>query len=354
MQKRKPGKSNLNLSSEPPMPGRRKFLAVGLGVTTASLFAPSLLGAELGQSPDSRSHPARLRQDKPGSPVFFTKDISARGLLEIYAKINQGITGKVAIKLHTGEPHGPNILPRDMVKALQQQIANSNLVETNTFYKGKRYTTADHRETIKINGWDFCPVDIMDEDGAVMIPVQGGKHFTEMSVGKHMLDYDSMVVLTHFKGHAMGGFGGSLKNIAIGCADGRIGKKLVHAAPNSEDIKSWLGGEPFQENLVESAKATLDHFGKRIVYINVLRNMSVDCDCVGIEAAPVKARDLGILASTDLLAIEQASIDMVYQLPEAELHDLKERIESRKGLRQLSYMKELKMGNDQYEIIMLS
>ena len=354
MQKRKFGKSNLKVTADHAMPDRRRFLAVGLGMTAASLLAPSLLGAEPNQSSDSGSRPASLTQDKHGSPVFFTKDISANGLLAIYSKINEGITGKVAIKLHTGEPHGPNILPRDMVKALQQRIPNSNLVETNTFYKGKRYTTTDHRETIKINGWDFCPVDIMDEDGAVMIPIQGGKHFKEMSVGKHMLDYDSMVVLTHFKGHAMGGFGGSLKNIAIGCADGRIGKKMVHAAPNSEDIGSWLGGQPFQENLVESAKATMDHFGKQIVYINVLRNMSVDCDCVGIEAAPVKARNLGILASTDLLAVEQASIDMVYKLPEAELHDLKERIESRKGLRQLSYMKEMQMGNDQYELIMLS
>jgi uncharacterized protein len=144
------------------------------------------------------------------SQVFFTKDISVNGLLKIYSKINQGITGKVGIKLHTGEQHGPNILPRDMVKALQQQIRNSNLVETNTLYKGNRFTSADHRETIKINGWDFCPVDIMDENGAVMIPVKGGKHFKEMSVGKHMLNYDSMVVLTHFKGHASGGFGGAL------------------------------------------------------------------------------------------------------------------------------------------------
>jgi len=290
-------------------------------------------------------------QDK--SQVFFTKDISAKGLLSIYSKINQGLTGKIAIKLHTGEPHGPNILPRDMVKVLQRHIQGSNLVETNTLYKGKRYTTADHRETLKINGWDFCPVDIMDEDGAVMIPVKGGKHLTEMSVGKHMLGYDSMVVLTHFKGHAMGGFGGSMKNIAIGCADGRVGKKMVHAAPDNDDYATWLKGEPFQENMVESAKATIDHFGQRIVYINVLRNMSVDCDCAGVRAAPVKARDLGILASTDILAVDQASIDMVYQLPEAELHDLKERIESRKGLRQLSYMKELRMGNDQYELIAL-
>jgi uncharacterized Fe-S center protein len=285
------------------------------------------------------------------SQVFFTPDINSDGLLRIYSKINERISGKVAIKLHTGEPHGPNILPREMVKALQQRIPNSSLVETNTLYKGKRYTTADHRETLKINGWDFSPVDIMDEDGAVMIPVQGGKHFKEMSVGKHMLNYDSMVVLTHFKGHAMGGFGGSLKNIAIGCVDGQIGKKMVHAAPDNEDYASWLKGEPFMENMVESAKATIDHFGARIVYINVLRNMSVDCDCAGVSAAPPKAHDLGILASTDILALEQASIDMVYKLPEAELHDLKERIESRQGLRQLSYMKEMKMGGDKYELV---
>jgi hypothetical protein len=223
-------------------------------------------------------------------------------------------------------------------------------VETNTLYKGKRHTTADHRETLKTNGWDFCPVDIMDEDGAVMIPIKGGTHFKGMSVGKHMLNYDSMVVLTHFKGHALGGFGGSLKNIALGCADGVLGKKIVHAAPDVENYELWLKGEPFQENMVESAKATIDHFGDRIVYINVLCKMSVDCDCAGTRAAPVKARDLGILASTDILAVEQASIDMVDKLPEAESHDLKERIESRQGRRQLSYMKELKMGNDKYEL----
>ncbi len=285
--------------------------------------------------------------------VFFTPDISAAGLLVVYSKIEQGITGKVAIKLHTGEPHGPNVVPREMVQALQQHISDSNLVETNTLYKGKRYTTADHRETLETNGWHFCPVDIMDEDGAVMIPVKGGKRFKEMSVGKHMLRYDSMVVLTHFKGHLMGGYGGSLKNIAIGCADGAVGKKMVHAAPDNDNFEGWLQGEPFQENMVESAKATIDHFGERIVYINVLNNMSIDCDCMGVYAAAAKARDLGILASTDILAVEQASIDMLYELPEAELHDLKHRIESRKGLRQLSYMKEMGMGSDQYELIRL-
>lgn len=292
-----------------------------------------------------------LAAEQDRSQVFFTRDISAEGLLKIYSRINRRVSGKTAIKLHTGEPNGPNILPREMVEALQRHIPNSILVETNTLYKGNRFTTADHREILKINGWNFCPVDIMDEDGGVMIPVKKGKRFQEMSVGKHLLRYDSLVVLTHFKGHAMGGFGGSLKNIAIGCVDGPIGKKMVHAALDNENYNAWLKGEPFQENMVESAKAIADHFGKRIVYVNVLRNMSVDCDCAGVRAAPVKARDLGILASTDLLAVEQASIDMVYALPEKELHDLKERIESRNGLRQLSYMKELKMGNDQYELI---
>lgn len=135
--------------------------------------------------------------------------------------------------------------------------------------------------------------------------------------------------------------------------DGPIGKKLMHCAPDNVDYAAWLKGEPFQEDMVESAKAVIDHFGKRITFINVLRNMSVDCDCAGVGAAPVKARDLGILASSDLVAVEQASIDMVYQLPEAELRDLKERIESRKGLRHLTYMRELKMGSDRYRLITL-
>lgn len=319
---------------------RRKFVKVG-SAAMGTLMATGIGGCRA----PSTANPPRAAE------VFFTEDISAEGLLSVYDRIKASIAGKVAIKLHTGEPNGPNILPREMVRSLQQSIPNSALVETNTLYKGKRFTTADHRETLKINGWDFCPVDILDEDGAAMIPVKGGRHFAEMSVGKHLLDYDSLVVLTHFKGHAMGGFGGSMKNIAIGCADGRVGKKMVHAAPDNEDWESWLKGEPFQENMVESAKAVVDHFGKRIAFINVLRNMSVDCDCAGVRAAPPKARDLGILASTDLLAVEQASIDSVYKLPEEELHDLRERIESRKGLRQLSYMKELRMGNDRYRIV---
>lgn len=285
------------------------------------------------------------------SVVYFTRDISPQGLTKIYEKVNHDITGKVAIKLHTGERKGPNILPKEMVKALQEKITHSNLVDTNTYYKGDRDTTAKHRETIKINGWDFCPVDIMDEDGAVMLPIKGGKHFKEMAIAKNVMNYDSMVVLTHFKGHASGGFGGSLKNIAIGCAESQVGKKLIHGAPNPTDFAKWTRGERFQENMVESAMATMGKFGKHMTFINVLRNMSVDCDCAGVSAAPVKARDIGILASKDILAVEQASIDMVYALPEAELHDLKERIESRHGLRQLTYMDEMKVGNRKYTIV---
>jgi len=320
---------------------RREFLKQG-----AKVVGCATVGAMAANKAVAATQPQKAK-------VFYSREISAEALLKLYAEISQNVAGKVAIKIHTGEPNGPNILPRDLVKALQQKIPQSNLVETNTYYVGKRYTTADHRETIKTNGWDFCPVDIMDEDGATTLPIAGGKHFTEISVGKHMLNYDSMVVLTHFKGHMAGGFGGSLKNIAIGCADGQIGKKAVHAAPDNVNYHKWLMGAQFMENMVESAKGTIDHFGKRIVYINVLRNMSIDCDCAGTAAAPPKARDLGILASTDILAIDQASIDMVYKLPEAELHDLRERIESREGLRQLSYLKEMKMGNEQYEIIAL-
>ncbi len=286
---------------------------------------------------------------QPKATVYFTSDISPEGLVKIYDKISQNVTGKVAIKFHTGEPHGPNILPVPMVKALQEHIPNSTLVETNVLYPSPRQTTEGHRETLKTNGWTFSKVDIMDEDGAVMIPVKGGKHFKEMSVGKHMLNYDSMVVLTHFKGHAMGGYGGSMKNIAIGCADGKIGKAMVHG---SSKENTWGATKSlFMENMAESAKATMDHFGDQIVYINVLRNMSVDCDCAGTRAAAPKAHDIGILASTDILAVDQASIDMVYQLPEAELHDLKERIESREGLHQLEYMKELGMGNNEYDLV---
>lgn len=282
--------------------------------------------------------------------VYFTKDISPEGLLKLYHKVNQDIQGKVAIKFHTGEPHGPNILPKAMVKALYDDVPNSHLVETNVYYDSPRQTTEGHRKVLHINGWDsFATVDIMDEEGTVMLPIKGGKHFKEMSMGSHITNYDSMIVLTHFKGHTMGGFGGSIKNIAIGCADGKIGKKMIHTYPGQDQWSVSKG--PFMEHMVESAKATVDYFAPHITFINVLRRMSVDCDCVGVAAAEPTARDIGILASTDILAVDQASIDMVYQLPPEELHDLKERIESREGLHQLDYGEEMGLGSRKYELI---
>lgn len=248
--------------------------------------------------------------------------------------------------------HGPNILPRDLVQALQATIPNSNIVETNTLYEGDRYTTESHQETIKVNGWTFCPVDIMDEDGSVNVPVTGGFHLKEVAMGKNIVNYDSMLVLTHFKGHAMGGFGGSMKNIAIGCASGQVGKRQVHGIEGEPpaDWNAWPAKEKLMELMADSAKATIDHFGKRITYINVMRNMSVDCDCAGLSAAKPTIADIGILASTDLLAIDQACVDLVYS-HHRDNHDLVERMESRHGLRQLTAMAEHKMGNTQYELI---
>jgi len=295
--------------------------------------------------------------DGSRAKVYFSRKIDAAHLIALYDCINEGIYGKTAIKLHTGEKHGPNILPREIVREFVCHVPDSTIVETNTMYPGDRYTTTSHRETLKVNGWDFCPVDIMDEDGFVNLPVRGGKHLKEVAMGSHITQYDSMIVLTHFKGHAMGGFGGSLKNIAIGCASGQLGKRQVHGyltGPMPPSGDAW-GRMPlqdaFMERMADSGKATVDYFGKHIVFINVLRRMSVDCDCAGTSAAEPTIPDLGIVASTDLLAVDQASVDLVYGRPASENHDLVERIESRHGLHQLQAMRNLKMGNDAYELI---
>ena len=324
---------------------RRRFLKSGAVTLGACMAAGVLAGSESALA-DSQKHGAH---SLPGqkAKVFFTGDLSAEGLRNIYARVNQNLTGKVAVKLHTGEPGGPNILPREWIEALLPQVPNATIVECNVLYSGPRQTTEGHRQTLATNGWNFCPVDIMDAEGDARLPVRGGKWLTELAVGKHLLHYDSMLVLTHFKGHTMGGFGGSLKNISIGCASGKVGKAQLHR----EGTQLWSGGPNFMERMAEGGKAILVHFGPRITYINVLRNMSVDCDCAGTEAAPVITPDIGILASTDLLAVDQASVDMVYALPDAQRRALVERIESRSGLRQLEYMKILGMGNDAYEIV---
>ena len=284
------------------------------------------------------------------SVVYFTRDLSPQGLIRIYDKVSAAISGKTGIKLHTGEKNGPNIIPRSWVKALiEQRLPEAAIIETNTFYEGDRYTTEQHRETLKVNGWTFAPVDITDEEGTAMLPVNG-KWFSEMSVGSHLPSYESMLTLTHFKGHMMGGFGGSNKNIGIGCADGRIGKGMIHSNPGSSDM--WeVDQEELMERISESTLATITHFGKHNAFINVMRNMSVSCDCEGTLAQPVVTPDVGIVASLDILAADQACVDLVYALPEGGGAALMERIETRHGHRQLSYMKELGMGNNLYTLI---
>ena len=285
------------------------------------------------------------------SVVYFTRNLSAEGLIKAFEQVCDHISGHVGVKLHTGEPNGPNIIPREWVKALMaKDLPQANIIETNTYYAGDRYTTEQHRKTLKVNGWTFCPVDIIDEQGTTTLPINGGKWMKKMSVGSHLTNYDAMVALTHFKGHTQGGFGGSNKNIGIGCADGRIGKGWIHTTPNQPN--QWdIAKEEFMERMTESTKATIDYFGRHVAYVNVMRNMSVSCDCEGVAAAPVVTPDVGILSSTDILAIDQACIDLIYAMTAEEHKDMVERIETRHGLRQLSYMKELGMGNNRYILI---
>lgn len=314
------------------------------GMSVASAQAP-VVGSWVVSKMDGASH----------AKVYFTKHIDAEHLLKLYGLVNEGIYGKVAVKLHTGEKEGPYILPREMVKAFMKEVPNSSIVETNTMYGGDRYTTEGHREAIQVNGWNFAPVDIMDEEGSVNLPVRGGKHLQEVAMGKNIVNYDSMIVLTHFKGHAMGGYGGALKNIAIGCASGQLGKRQVHGYLEGpmpfgpKELAQMPLKEHFMERMADSGKATVDYFGKHIVFLNVMRKMSVDCDCAGKSAAAPTIPDIGMMASTDILAIDQACVDMVYASEHN--HDLVERIESRKGLHQLQAMRDLKMGNDRYELI---
>lgn len=286
--------------------------------------------------------------------VYFTKDLSVEGIKKLYAKVGGEIKGKVAIKVHTGEPKGPNIIPASWVHEFMEGIPNSTIVETNVYYPSPRENTESHKEVLKTNGWNVDKVDILDADGATMLPIKNGKWLKELAVGKHLLDYDSLIVLTHFKGHVMGGFGGSIKNIAIGCATGKEGKKQLHT---EEGKDQWsITGAKFMEHMVEGASAVIDHFGKNICYINVMRRMSVDCDCMGVEAEEPKIDDIGIYASTDILAVDKACVDTIYNYKNSATsikEPLIERIESREGLRQITYMQERNMGYSDYEIVEL-
>ena len=300
------------------------------------------------------------------STVYFTRDLSPEGLRKIYEKVKAPIGGKVGVKLHTGEQNGPNIIPRPWVKELlekEEELKDAVIVETNTYYEGDRYTTEQHRKTLEVNGWTFCPVDIMDEDGTKTLPIEGGKWMKEMSVGDHMTDYDSLLILTHFKGHAMGGFGGVMKNASIGVAS-TAGKAYIHTAGKTDDAKIAWGPDYlaagktqdlFLESMAAAAQAVHEYFNGNIIYINIMNNMSVDCDCDGHPAKP-ELQDMGIMASLDPVAVDQACLDKVFNYqgkPGDDNKPLIQRINRQHGTYITDYAEKIGLGSKKYELINL-
>ncbi|WP_462355168.1 DUF362 domain-containing protein [Fusobacterium ulcerans] len=281
------------------------------------------------------------------SEVFMTKDISSEGLMKVYEALNKKPTGKVAVKISTGEPGGHNFLSPDLIKKLVTDV-NGTIVECNTAYGGSRSTTAMHMQVAKDHGFTaIAPVDIQDAEGSISLPVKNGKHLTENLVGSHFKNYDSYIVISHFKGHAMGGFGGAIKNISIGIASAE-GKALIHSAGKSR-TRPWGGAQdPFLESMAEAAKTVSDELGGNMLYINVMNRLSVDCDCSSNPAEP-DMHDIGILASFDPVALDKACVDLVYAAPDGK--SLIERIESRNGTLTLKYAEEIGLGSQQYSLV---
>lgn len=290
------------------------------------------------------------------SKVFFSSEITAEKVVELFhAALNDlpgGILpGKVAVKLHSGEPGNQNFLKPEFWQPIVNDV-HGTVVECNTAYDGGRNTTEKHRETMEKHGWSkHFTVDIMDAEGPdaeLLIP--NGKRIKKVQVGKNMLNYDSMLVLSHFKGHPMGGFGGALKQLSIGCASS-YGKAYIHGAGEPEKI--WTGDHnSFLESMADAAEAVVRHFNGNMVFINVMKNMSVDCDCCSVAEDPCMA-DIGILASLDPIAVDRACLDLVYASDDPGRDHLLERIESRNGARTVDAAAELGFGSKEYELIKL-
>lgn len=282
------------------------------------------------------------------SAVYMTADISSAGLMKIYEALGREATGKVAVKLSTGEAGGTYYLSPDLIKELVQSV-NGTIIECNTAYGGSRASTALHMQVAKDHGFTaIADVDIMDADGDISIPVAGGTHLTEDHVGANLANYDFVLVLSHFKGHAMAGFGGALKNISIGIASSQ-GKSLIHSAGKA--TTGFGAGTPqddFTESMAEAAKAVADYEGENILYINVMNNLSVDCDCDSSPAKPTMA-DIGILASLNPVALDQACVDLVYAAPDGQ--DLINRMESLSGIHILEHAEKIGLGSREYELI---
>ncbi len=283
--------------------------------------------------------------------VYFTANITPEALVAVYEAMGWQPTGNVAVKLSTGEPPASNYLQPALIKDLVQKV-NGTIVECNTAYGGSRAGTAMHMQVAKDHGFtDIANVDIMDADGSMTLPVAGGTRLTENYVGAHFANYDSYLILSHFKGHAMAGFGGAIKNISIGIGSSE-GKCWIHSGGTSR-TNPWGGAQDaFLESMAEAGKSVSDYLGngERIVYVNVMNRLSVDCDCDGHPAEP-DMHDIGILASTDPVALDQACIDLVYAQKDGDGASLVQRIESRNGLHTLEHADEINLGSRVYTLV---
>ncbi len=289
-----------------------------------------------------------------GDPqVFMTTDISPEGLMAVYEALNWTPTGKVAVKLSTGEPPASNYLRPELIKDVVQAV-DGTIVECNTAYGGSRSSTAMHYQVAKDHGFtDIADVVILDENGSMSLSVTGGANLTENLVGEHFSEYDSYLVLSHFKGHAMAGFGGAIKNISIGLGSAE-GKCWIHSGGTSR-TNPWGGDQTaFTESMAEAGKSVSDYLGngERIVYINVMNRLSIDCDCDGRPSEP-DMHDIGILASTDPVALDQACVDLIYAQKDGDGASLVNRIESRNGLHTLEHAEKIGLGSRSYELVSL-
>ena len=286
--------------------------------------------------------------------VYFTKEITPESVVKMYETLGVNLPGKVAVKLHSGEEGNQNYIRPEFVKAIVEKV-NGTVVECNTAYEGARNSTEKHKKLIKDHGWDkYFDVDIMDAEGPdLVLEIPNGKVIKENFVGKDIQKYDSMLVLSHFKGHPMGGYGGALKQLSIGCASSE-GKSWIHSAGQSKDqTKIWDNlpeQNKFLESMADAASSVVKHFGKNIVFINVMCNLSVDCDCCAVAEDPCM-KDIGILASTDPIAIDQACIDLVYNSNDPGRDHFVERVERQNGRHTIEAAAELGFGTREYELI---
>lgn len=285
--------------------------------------------------------------------VYFIKEITPENILKIYDALDRRAKGRVCVKLSFGESGNSNHLSPALIAPLVKGL-NATLVECNTAYQSSRRHSSDHFKTAKEHGFTaIAPIDIMDEEGETALPVKGGKHLKLAYIGKNWLDYDFTIVLSHFKGHPSGGFGGALKNMAIGMQSSN-GKAWVHTAGKNHDADNWWGDraaqDDFLESMAESSKAIMDHAGDRILYISVANNLSVDCDCVA-HPAPVQMADIGIFASLDPVALDRACVDAIHKSPDHGKVHMEQRIADRNGTHLLDYAEQLGLGTQRYVLI---